>query len=351
MLKAETIGGKVDYTIKLEEEELEAYKHREAEIIKTREELKNVVHQLESELNNLDAINKTHNEEYTGLKRNINEILDELKLSDLDDAKLFMLDESEIKLLENVVENHEDNLKIASVRKKELEELLSGRISSPAIVEQMLEQIGSLENELKAIEERSIKLKYEIGILEEKFAVLDSLQTEQSKLSNNYAVHKELYDLLKGKALLEFIAEEFIDDISFMASSKLQVLMDGRYVLKYDNKEFYVIDNFNDASVRPVSTLSGGEIFVVSLALALSISDAIASKSNKSIDFFFLDEGFGTLDKEYCEYIVDSLIKLESQNITIGLISHIPELQERIPQKLEVVKTSSGSVVKLKYDI
>ena len=351
LLKAETIGGKVDYTIKLEEEELESYRHRETEILNTRDELKNIAGQLESELNNLEAVNKTHDEEYNHLKRNINEILDELKLEDVSEAKLFMLDDEEVKLLENLVENHEDNIKLAEVKKRELENLLSGRISSPAIVEQMQEQIETLEAEIKSIDEDSIKLKYEIGVLEEKIEVLRSLQKDYAKLSANYAVHKELYDLLKGKALLEYIAEEFIDDISFMASSKLQVLMDGRYVLKYDNKEFYVVDNFNDANIRPVSTLSGGEIFVVSLALALSISDAIASKSNKNIDFFFLDEGFGTLDKEYCEYIVDSLIKLESQNITIGLISHIPELQERIPQKLEVVKTSNGSVVKLKQDI
>lgn len=351
LLKSETIGGKVDYTVKLEEEELESYRHRESEIINTREELKNFANQLENEFNNAVTINKAHKEEFNGLKKNINAVLEELKLDDISEARLFMLDEMEINLLENVVENHEDNLKIAEVKKRELEKVLSGRISSPAIVEQMLSQIDELEIQLKEMNDKLVSYKYEINLMEEKIATCEKLSAEYEVLSHKYSIHKELYDLLKGKALLEFIAEEFIDDISFMASSKLQVLMDGRYVLKYDNKEFYVVDNFNDANIRPVSTLSGGEIFVVSLALALSISDAIASKSKKNIDFFFLDEGFGTLDKEYCEYIVDALIKLESQNITIGLISHIPELQEKIPQKLEVVKTSSGSIVKIRQDI
>lgn len=351
LLKSETIGGRVDYTVKLEQEELETYKHRETEIVNMREELKNVVHQLEVELNNMEAVNLAHKDEYKNLKKNINSVLDELKLDDLSEAKLFMMEDSEISLLENVVVNHEDNLKLAETKKRELESLLSGRISSPAILDQICVQIGNLEEEIKEKNDQSIKLTYDINIMEEKIAVYESLTREFEKLNKEYGVHKELYDLLKGKALLEFIAEEFIDDISFMASQKMQVLMDGRYLLRYDNKEFYVVDNFNDANVRPVATLSGGELFVVSLALALSISDAIASKSNKSIDFFFLDEGFGTLDKEYCEYIVDSLVKLESQNLTIGLISHIPELQERVSQKLEVVKTASGSVVKLKLDI
>ena len=196
-----------------------------------------------------------------------------------------------------------------------------------------------------------MKLELNVSEQQERLQKLNLLKAEHASEMNKYNISKELYDLLKGKALMEFVAEEFIDDISFMASNKLQVLMDGRYVLRYENKEFSIIDNFNDGNIRPVSTLSGGEMFVVSLALALSISDAIASKSNKNIDFFFLDEGFGTLDREYCEYIVDSLIKLESQNLTIGLISHIPELQGRISQKIEVVKTTQGSIVKLRTDI
>ncbi len=114
-----------------------------------------------------------------------------------------------------------------------------------------------------------------------------------------------------------------------------------------------MVDNFNNGEERSSRTLSGGELFVVSLALALSISDSLMTKSDKRLDFFFLDEGFGTLDKEYCEYIVTALNKLANKNMTIGLISHIPELQERINKKFIVTKATNehGSTVKLVKEV
>ena len=73
------------------------------------------------------------------------------------------------------------------------------------------------------------------------------------------------------------------------------------------------------------------------------------SRSDKRIDFFFLDEGFGTLDKEYCEYIVGALTKLSNSTMTIGLISHIPELQERIEKKFLIQKATEKSGSKVHY--
>ena len=127
--------------------------------------------------------------------------------------------------------------------------------------------------------------------------------------------------------------------------------MDGRYTLKFENKEFYVEDNFNDGKVRPASTLSGGETFVVSLSLALSISDAISMLSSRSMDFFFLDEGFGTLDAELCEAVISALYKLESQNLNIGLISHVGDLEESIKNKVLVTKEAGGSKIKVVHTL
>ena len=127
--------------------------------------------------------------------------------------------------------------------------------------------------------------------------------------------------------------------------------MDGRYTLRFENKEFYVEDNFNDGKTRPAHTLSGGETFIVSLSLALSISDAIAMLSSRSMDFFFLDEGFGTLDNELCSVVINSLYKLESQNLKIGLISHVVELEESIKNKVIVTKESNGTKLRVEHSL
>ena len=350
-IDAETIDGDVEKTIAIEQAGYDGYRHREVELLSLQEDCKKGVVAKTNEVQVLQTKLDAHKQEHKGLAETILSVMNEVGLSSIQEAKLFMISEEEVAILSEKIEGYTQDIVIARNKKVELEKKLDGRISSPIILEQIVAQIAELNNDIKENNDVIVRLQYEIGTLETKLATLTGLKKEQEKIDKEFMLAKELYEVLKGKALMEFIAEEFIDDISFMASNKLQVLMDGRYVLKYQNKEFFVIDNFNDANVRPVSTLSGGELFVVSLALALSISDAIATKANKNVDFFFLDEGFGTLDKEYCEYIVDSLIKLESQNLTIGLISHIPELQERITQKLHVVKTANGSVVKIHSDI
>ena len=121
--------------------------------------------------------------------------------------------------------------------------------------------------------------------------------------------------------------------------------MDGRYTLRFENKEFYVEDNFNDGKTRPAHTLSGGETFIVSLSLALSISDAISMLSSRSMDFFFLDEGFGTLDSKSIEKAMEILISLSGNNKLVGVISHREELMQNIPQQIKVKKTKDGSVI------
>ena len=85
-----------------------------------------------------------------------------------------------------------------------------------------------------------------------------------------------------------------------------------------------------------VKTLSGGETFLVSLSLALSLSAAICIKSLRPIEFFFLDEGFGTLDEKLVDTVMDVLGKLGKQNLTVGLISHVEELKHRIDNKILV---------------
>lgn len=231
----------------------------------------------------------------------------------------------------------------------ELEEKINGRVVTPNIVQEIQEKAISLESQINKKREDYGRMTEVITSKKFSLKAYQQLEKDYQNVSKKLDLETELSDLLRGKALLEYVAEEFIDDIAYMASAKLQELMDGQYVLKYKNKEFYVLDNFNDGSERNVNTLSGGEIFVVSLALALSISDALMSRSDKRIDFFFLDEGFGTLDKEYCEYIVNSLNKLSSSTMTIGLISHIPELQEKIKKKFVIEKATERSGSKVRY--
>jgi exonuclease SbcC len=102
-----------------------------------------------------------------------------------------------------------------------------------------------------------------------------------------------------------------------------------------------VIDSFQGDVVRPVNTLSGGESFIVSLALALGLSE-LASK-NISIDSLFLDEGFGTLDEENLDIALNALTLLQNSGKMIGVISHVEALKERIPLQIKIIAKGDGS--------
>ncbi|WP_299061318.1 AAA family ATPase [uncultured Polaribacter sp.] len=129
--------------------------------------------------------------------------------------------------------------------------------------------------------------------------------------------------------------------------------LNKRYSLKiedsYKQKEelnFNLIDHYQTDQARLVDTSSGGEKFIISLALALGLSD-LASK-NVKIDSLFIDEGFGTLDMNTLETVISTLETLQSQGKTIGIISHVENLKERIPTQIQITKKNSGvSVVNI----
>ncbi len=174
---------------------------------------------------------------------------------------------------------------------------------------------------------------------------LTALYTEKHKEAE---LCERLKKLLEGNKFMEFVAEEYLQTVARNASGRLLSLTDGRYFLRYENG-FVVGDNFNGGAVRGVFTLSGGETFLVSLSLALALGAEICLRSLRPIEFFFLDEGFGTLDEKLVDTVMDSLEKLKGEHFSIGIISHVEELRHRIERRLSVKKATErhGSQITL----
>lgn len=157
-----------------------------------------------------------------------------------------------------------------------------------------------------------------------------NLQRESERLS-------KLQSCLRGNAFVEYIAEEQLMQVSQSASQRLRYLTKQRYSLEVDSGGGFVIrDDANGGVRRPVSTLSGGETFLTSLVLALALSAQIQLRGQYPLQFFFLDEGFGTLDPELLETVITALERLHTDKLTVGIISHVPELRARLPRKLVV---------------
>jgi len=153
----------------------------------------------------------------------------------------------------------------------------------------------------------------------------------------------KLQSCLRGNAFVEYIAEEQLMQVCQAASQRLRFLSKQRYALEVDSGGGFVIrDDGNGGVRRPVSTLSGGETFLTSLSLALALSAQIQLRGQYPLQFFFLDEGFGTLDPELLDTVITSLEKLHNDQLSVGIISHVPELRARLPRKLVVVPAEQG---------
>ncbi|WP_338463258.1 AAA family ATPase [Brevibacillus borstelensis] len=169
---------------------------------------------------------------------------------------------------------------------------------------------------------------------------------EQSRL-------EELKKLLEGKAFVQFIAEEKLASIARDASYHLMRMTKNRYALEIgDEGEFILRDEGAGGMRRPISTLSGGETFLTSLSLALALSMEIQMRGGR-LEFFFLDEGFGTLDPELLEVVMDALERLRMDDFTIGVISHVPEIRVRMPRRLIITPAEpmgEGSTIRMETE-
>lgn len=284
------------------------------------------------------------------LTTKVNQSLELNEFSSYEDLESCFADSSVLKLKQEKVNSYNDSHRVL---KSQIDAIEAEKLE-PVDEEHLKEletQINELNEEVKSLSETVGKLSAEYERIASDNSKLKEFTATLAESKRQYDLAKELSSVLRGKALAEYICEDYLQRITESANQKLEILMDGRYTLRFENKEFLVEDNFNDGKTRPANTLSGGETFIVSLSLALSISDAIAMLSSRSMDFFFLDEGFGTLDNELCSIVVNSLYKLESQNLKIGLISHVIELEESIKNKVIVTKGTNGTKLKIEHSL
>lgn len=184
-----------------------------------------------------------------------------------------------------------------------------------------------------------------------RWAELEAARSRTEEYANRL---RQLQAVFRGNAFVEFMAEEQLMQVSRAASERLKSLTKQRYALEVDSGGGFVIrDDGNGGIRRPVSTLSGGETFLTSLALALALSSEIQLRGKYPLEFFFLDEGFGTLDAELLDTVATALEKLHSERLSVGVISHVPELRARLGRKLAVLpaeQAGQGSRIVLEME-
>ena len=206
---------------------------------------------------------------------------------------------------------------------------------------QLDEQLLALNAQLKALSERQGEIRAQLQGDDARRLGQQSLFAAISAKQGEYDLWQQLNSLIgsaDGAKYRKFAQGLTLDHLVYLANQQLERLH-GRYQLARRSSgelELEVIDTWQADAARDTKTLSGGESFLVSLALALALSDLVSHKT--SIDSLFLDEGFGTLDGETLEVALDALDNLNASGKMIGVISHVEALKERIPVQLKVHK-------------
>ncbi|MGX9461630.1 AAA family ATPase [Shewanella sp. A14] len=241
----------------------------------------------------------------------------------------------------------------ALVRQTELKLLGEQHDYDAALQNEVVQQHQTLEATLQQDKQVLWRLTLELEQDANKRAGQQTLLLEQAKMQQDYDDLAYLHSLIgsqKGDKFRKFAQGLTLDHLVALANRQLERLH-ARYLLERkesDALELQVLDTWQGDAVRDTRTLSGGESFLVSLALALALSDLVSHKT--SIDSLFLDEGFGTLDSQTLDTALDALDNLNASGKMIGVISHIEAMKERISVQVKVNKMNGLGISKLQSE-
>lgn len=318
--------------------------------------------------------------EYEQLQKQIQEITTKLKYTSETEAKnrISMITkqileyQQQINRLESESKLAMDELVYVNAQIDMLNEKVSSSIDAISNHQNQLKLLQTKIENLQVQQEEILKCIHDTQMYESdaqgtKKKVKSESDGYQTKLSRYHSL-KELADVAMGNGrsskekitLQEYVQIAYLDRMIHKANERYLSMSNQQYQLvrsagtkdkrSHEALDLDVID-FSNGSIRPVSSLSGGESFIASLALALGMSDEIQSQAGGiQIDTMFIDEGFGTLDQDSLNNAIQTLMNLSGENRLVGIISHVKELKERIHKGIIVTKDlhgSHGSVAKV----
>ena len=311
--------------------------------------------------------------EYEQLQKQVQEITAKLKYTSETEAK------NRISMItKQILEYQQQINRLESESKLAMDELvyvsaqidmLKGKVSSSIDeIPNQQKQLKILQTEIENLQVQQEEIlkcihnteMYESDAQDTKKKIVSESDAYQIKLSR-YSSLKELADVAMGNGrsskekitLQEYVQIAYLDRMIHKANERYLSMSNQQYQLvrsagtkdkrSHEALDLDVID-FSNGSIRPVSSLSGGESFIASLALALGMSDEIQSQAGGiQIDTMFIDEGFGTLDQDSLNNAIQTLTNLSGENRLVGIISHVKELKERIHKGIIVTKDLHGS--------
>lgn len=280
----------------------------------------------------------------------------EAGFTDWFECSQYMKEVPQLEAYENDLKIYDQSVHVEEEKIKGEKEKTAGK-KKPDMNDWNEKRLKLLENMKRFAAEKAEK-ETELKKQKETLKKLRQLKETQKEIGEKYSLVAHLWEIAQGKEtginLERFVLGALLDAVTEKANLRLMEMSGNRYELlrkrgersdgrKKAGLDLEVFDG-NTGRARPAATLSGGETFLASLSLALGLADVVQEYAGGvHLDAMFIDEGFGSLDSESLDLAMKTLQELKGQNRLIGLISHVGGLEERIPAKLRVTKTQTGS--------
>lgn len=275
--------------------------------------------------------------EFEEAETKLEDTLTESSFDSVLDIRELLNKELDIPVEQKRIRDHDMQIRVMEEGLKDLDREIDGRSFDEATHVQMIKVRDGAEKDLINLRDQK---SYQAKKLEES----KKRWIDKKKLSETLAdlqVRSEnlkiLEALFRGKKFVDYVSTVYLREICDIANRRFRELTNNHFslVLGSDN-QFLVRDYLHDGQIRSVKTLSGGQTFQVSLCLALALAESLQNKSQSHQNFFFLDEGFGTLDGNALRMVLESLKSLRQEGRVVGVISHVESLQDEMDMYLHI---------------
>jgi len=281
------------------------------------------------------------------LEASLASLLSQSGFGPIEDVHKARLSPDERQALHKRLQEHEQEGILVTEGIRRLERELEGlEPVDEATLRRQREALDALHQAARAAHGKAEGLRADLKRAEAQLRRRRELEAQRAELVREVDVWERLERDLRGDRFQDFLLERYQLGLLQRASELMNELSQGRYAFRLEDGEYAVEDRWTE-SVRTVRTLSGGESFLASLSLALSLSEHL---SKGRVGALFLDEGFGTLDMETLEQVAGVLEALPTRGRLVGVVTHVESLAERLPARLRVEKSPAGSSLRWSDD-
>jgi exonuclease SbcC len=281
------------------------------------------------------------------IQQSLNNLLQSSTFQNVDEVKNIILQNIDINATQTALNNFFQELNNTKINYLQLEKELGNQAFDAQHLAELLAKNQELTSTKDTLLGKISSINTQLSALKNQYETYITLKAQYDKINNKLSHLSTLKKLFHGDKFIEYISGTFLNQLCEYANIRFHKLTKNHLSLQINDKmEFEIVDYLNGGKSRSVKTLSGGQAFQASLCLALALAESVQAKSKQDKHFFFIDEGFGTQDKNSINTIFETLVSISNENRIVGIISHVEELQENISRYILVEKDEEkGSTI------